>query len=215
MTVERRHVENKQSRVTVQRNESGPNKIVGYAAVFYREGQPGTEFRLWDDFYERIARGAFDRAISEKHDARGLFNHDMNHVLGRSSAGTLAYSADEVGLRYEIELPDTSTARDLLTSIERGDITGSSFAFIPSRTTWTEDEDRVIRTIEDLDLYDVGPVTFPAYEATSTGVRSSERNQIEQEVEDWRKSIRLERGKKLAKNARARAIELDNQETIR
>jgi HK97 family phage prohead protease len=81
---------------------------------------------------------------------------------------------DAKGLRYEIDVPDTQMGRDVVTMIGRGDLSGSSFAFIPKRVTWIEEETRLIRVLEDVQLYDTGPVTYPAYEATSTGLRAAE-----------------------------------------
>src|SRR5215475_2335681 len=73
----------------------------GFAAVFYKDGDPDTEYQLYPDLVERIAPGAFDRAVRED-DVRGLMNHDPNLLLGRTAAGTLKLSADATGLRYEI-----------------------------------------------------------------------------------------------------------------
>ena len=71
-------------------------------------------------------------------------------------------------------MPDTSYARDLMVSIERGDVTQSSFGFIVDRDRWEEDDEgRVIRTIETFrQLLDVSPVTFPAYPEADVGLRS-------------------------------------------
>lgn len=157
----------------VETREDGKRVIVGYGAVFYREGEPGTEYQLWTDLVERIAPTAFDRAIREAHDARGLFNHDPAWLLGRTTAGTMRLSVDGTGLRYEIDAPDTTMGRDVVTMIERGDLTGSSFAFVPTRRVWIEEAERTVSVIEDVDLYDTGPVTYPAYEATTTGLRAA------------------------------------------
>jgi HK97 family phage prohead protease len=120
--------------------------------------------------------GAFDRALKEKQDVRALFNHDDNQVLGRSKSGTLRMSVDSKGLKYEIDPPDTQLGRDLVTSIRRGDIDGSSFAFIVRGQKWNETtKDGVttyLREITDCDLMDVSPVTYPAYEQTSVAVRT-------------------------------------------
>jgi hypothetical protein len=146
--------------------------IRGYAAVFHREGDPGTEFRMMDDVAERIAPGAFDRTLKSA-DVRGAFNHDPSMILGRSSAGTLRLGTDARGLWYEIDPPDTTAGRDAMALIKRGDVSGSSFAFVPTSTTYSRaDDGTVIITRNDLDLIDVGPVTFPAYEGTSTGIRA-------------------------------------------
>ncbi len=118
---------------------------------------------------------AFDEVLSD--DVRGLFNHDPNFILGRSAAGTLSLSVDDKGLRYAITAPQTQTIRDLvLAPMMRGDITQSSFAFRVARDgeEWYEDEEGiVIREIHRFSrLYDVSPVTYPAYQAADSAVRS-------------------------------------------
>lgn len=150
--------------------------IVGYGAVFFRADDAGTEYQLWEDTFERIMPGAFDRALRED-DVRSMFNHDPNMILGRTSANTLLLSVDRIGLKYEVE-PDplSPVCQHVLASVRRGDVSGSSFMFIPTRTKWLEvmeGERRVwYREIEEVDLWEVGPVVFPAYAATTAGVRS-------------------------------------------
>lgn len=176
----------KAARVRIEKRGEGDDArecFVGYSAVFYREDDPGTEYWLWDDYVERIRPGCFDRALSEKHDARGLFNHDGSRLLGRVSNGTCILSVDDVGLRFEIPYdendPDHVTVRS---KIARGDLTGCSFAFSGADAEWEEldVEDELghtrtvyIRWLTDLNLHDVGPVTWPAYEATECGVRTA------------------------------------------
>lgn len=144
--------------------------VRGYGAVFNSLSEPMFGFR------EQIAPGAFDGCLGD--DVRALFNHDPNHILGRSIAGTLRLSIDERGLAYECDLPDTQAARDLAISIDRGDVSQSSFAFrvAPNGDTWDENEDGIIiRTITKMArLYDVSPVTYPAYPDTVTALRSQE-----------------------------------------
>lgn len=181
-----RHITSR--KVDIETRADGGKKIVGYGAVFYREGDAGTEYRLWSDMVERIKPQAFDRALSEGQDVRGLFNHESARILGRTASGTMRLSVDSVGLKYEIDLPDTQEARDLATLIARGDITGSSFAFGANKTEWEDRSDGLsIRSLVDVDLYDVGPVTYPAYEATSTAVRSAKRDFLISEREQYRK----------------------------
>ena len=151
--------------------------IVGYAAVFNQETVIGRYF----PFREVIAPGAFAEAIKTD-DVRALFNHDPNLVLGRNVAKTLRLEEDSTGLRYEIDLPDTTAARDVKTLIERGDVSGSSFAFeIVSSDDEEWDDSPVkdgklpLRTIKKMSLYDVSPVTYPAYEGTSVSARSAEQ----------------------------------------
>lgn len=160
--------------VTVETREDGKRVIVGYASVFHRSEDAGTEYELWPGAKERIGRAAFDRALKEKHDARGLFNHDPSLILGRVGAGTVRLSVDSLGLRYEIDPPDTQAGRDMLVSLARGDVTGSSFAFIVRKELWILGRDTAegdVRMILDVDLLDVSPVTYPAYEAASSGLR--------------------------------------------
>lgn len=177
--------------VRIEKRADGTPQIVGYGAVFYRANDPGTEYELWRNVVERVASQAFASALSRPDDVRGLFNHDPNFVLGRSAAGTMRLSVDERGLRYEIDPPDTQQARDLMASIERGDITGSSFSFSVNKESWSTPADGglEVRTIEDVTLYDVGPVTFPAYEATTTGTRGKaigEHQEARRAYDGWR-----------------------------
>lgn len=143
-------------------------RLTGYAAVFYR-GAPEQEFRIAPQLVERISAGAFDRALRED-DVRALFNHDANLILGRKSAGTLRLSVDERGLKYEIDA-GTKLGRQVVESVERGDITGASFGFEVEDEQFAGREP-IVRTIRSVKLYDVGPVTFPAYSATEAEVRS-------------------------------------------
>jgi hypothetical protein len=140
-------------------------RIVGHAAVFDREADIGG----W--FIESVAPGAFRRAIVED-DVRALFNHDANLVLGRNRAGTLKLAEDEVGLAIEISPPDTQVARDLVVSLERGDISQMSFGFRVLRQEWDETGDLLKRRLLEVELYDVSPVTFPAYTQTDVGLRT-------------------------------------------
>lgn len=146
-------------------------RIVGYAAVFY-DGSDDTQFRLWDGAVERIDRGAFDRAMSERQDVVALFNHDPNVPLGRRAAGTLALRVDDVGLHYTIDVGQSQQANDVRDSVERGDVRGSSFSFYVRSEKWDEDKDGDVRTLLSVDVVDVGPVVFPAYGGTSAEAAS-------------------------------------------
>lgn len=154
----------------VRSNEADePPKITGYAAVFNKDS---------DDlggFIERIKPGAFKKALPAS-DTRALFNHDTNYPLGRVSAGTLRLKEDKDGLFMEIDPPDTQYARDLMVSIERGDVREQSFGFTVVSDTWEDiDKDVARRTINEVgELFDVSPVVFPAYPDTDVAVRSLE-----------------------------------------
>lgn len=142
--------------------------ITGYAAVFNEETDLGY-------FREVVKPGAFKRAIKDGQDVRALWNHDPNYILGRTKSGTLKLEEDKRGLRIEITPPRTNFADDLIESIRRGDVDQMSFAFTAVEETWTERKDEpALRELIDVNLYDISPVTYPAYDTTSVGVRSAE-----------------------------------------
>jgi HK97 family phage prohead protease len=138
--------------------------ITGYAA----------RFNVWSEdlgfFKEKIRAGAFSKTIGES-DVRCLFNHNPDLVLGRSKNGTLELSEDNKGLVYSCKLPDTTYARDLQVSIERGDVTQNSFGFTTVKDEWNERGDK--RELVEVRLFDVSPVTYPAYPQTDVKVRSA------------------------------------------
>lgn len=213
MEMERRTISSELSRLEI-REDGQPPRIEGYGAVYFRAGDPGTEYRLWADTYERIMPGAFDEAV--KADVRSLFNHDPNIILGRNrgNAATLRLTSDSTGLRYSVEPPQTALIRDqVLEPIRRGDVSGSSFMFRPTKVTWVE-EDRDGRTVDvrelhAVELFEVGPVTFPAYEATSTGVRSEERSAIESERREHRERRQIDLQQEAARQRKIRETEAE------
>lgn len=150
----------------VEKRDGKPSLILGYPAKFNKLSQ-----RMWG-MREMIMPGAFKRTLAEGADVRGLLNHDPNYVLGRNKAGTMRLSEDKVGLRMEIDAPDTQWARDLMTSIDRGDISQGSFRFRTVTDNWRMQDGETIRELHDVDLMDASVVTFPAYEDTDIGVRS-------------------------------------------
>jgi uncharacterized protein len=149
----------------VRGGEGEPKTLRGHAAVFDSPTEIGR-------FTEVVKPGAFRNAIAEGQDVRALFNHDPNHVLGRTRAGTVRLTEDATGLAVEIDPPDTQAARDVLTLVKRGDVTGMSFAFTPREGGSRRSGD--VRELTDLNLYDVSVVTYPAYEAASVALRSLE-----------------------------------------
>lgn len=182
----------------IETRADGKPVIVGYGAVFHRADDPGTQYELWRDTIERVSPKAFDQAMKRKDDTRALFNHDMNHVLGRTTAGTMRLSVDATGLRYEIDPPDTETGRSVVESIKRGDVSGSSFSFSVDKESWEARDGKQIRTIESVTLFDVGPVTFPAYASASTSVRSEgDIDAAKKAYEHWQTSIREHRLREL------------------
>lgn len=168
--MEKRKYVNTGVRVLPRATDDKPATITGIAALYY-DGTPNSEFDFYGHFTERIMPGAFDRAIRED-DVRALFNHNENLILGRTRAGTLRLSSEPTGLGYSVDVPDTSAGRDVATSIERGDVTGSSFSFIATDSRWLKVDEVDIREIISVRLLDVSPVTYPAYENTSVGMKS-------------------------------------------
>ena len=149
--------------------EEGPesgNTLAGYAAVFNADSED------LGGFVETIDPAAFNRSLAAGADVRALINHDSNLVLGRSTSGTLRLSTDEIGLRFEVDLPETSYARDLKVSMERGDISQCSFMFQVVKDEWVSRDGIARRRLLDVDLMDVSVVTFPAYPQTTAGVRA-------------------------------------------
>jgi hypothetical protein len=168
---ERRYIPLEALHIEIREDGDGPKTLSWYAAVFDSLSEDLGGFR------ERIHRRAFSKAL-ERDDVRGLINHDPNQILGRTSTKTLRLHVDNAGLHANVALPDTSYARDLIVNVRNGNITGGSFAFLPTKDDWAletiEEVEWVVRTVKELRLYDVSPVTFPAYPATegSASLRS-------------------------------------------
>lgn len=152
---------------------SAPGTLTGYAAVFDSRSEVMQDW-WYGAFREQINPGAFAGAI-ERDDVRCLQDHLSHIVLGRNTAGTLRLSEDDTGLAIENDLPDTQAARDLSTLMRRGDVNQMSFAFrvINGAEEWSEDADGMpLRQINEVRLYDVSVVTYPAYTATSAQARA-------------------------------------------
>lgn len=167
-------VEDTELRVTDDENP----KIIGYPARYNKWSLDLGGFR------EKIQKGAFDEAL-EKSDVRALKNHDPNLLLGRTASGTLALKTNAWGLVSEIDPPNTTTGKDTIEEIRRKDITGMSFSFTTAEDDWKYLEDSSVeRTIIKVgELFDVGPVTYPAYPDTSVAVRSMSEHQKKFEKE--------------------------------
>jgi HK97 family phage prohead protease len=156
------------------RSDGSTLRISGYASVYNRETVIAGLFR------ERIAPGAFAAALEGTDDVRALFNHDPNILLGRTKSGTLKLSEDKKGLRYEIALdPSDPDSQRVHSKIKRGDVDGSSFGFTVENDDdmdWGESPTKrgelPLVTIRKVTLFDVSPVTFPAYPQTSVTARS-------------------------------------------
>lgn len=168
--------------------ENMPKEIGGIAAVINSVTDLGY-------FEEVIEKGAFDNALSKDYDIRCLFNHEAELILGRTKANTCNVFVNGDGNLEYTWVPDyeNPTHMSVVRSIMRGDITQSSFAFTIKEQKWSESTKygsmgkRTITMIED--LYDVSPVTYPAYADTEADARSivALRDQ-EQEIEEAKRS---------------------------
>ena len=158
--------------VSTRAADTGPGQFVGHPAVFNSRTDIGDPM-TWG-FREEVAPGAFDRALDEEQDVRALVDHNPSMLLGRTASGTLRLAVDKTGLVSENDLPNTSVGRDASVLLDRGDITQMSFAFDVKAQRWEDLPDGTeLRTILDVDLYDVSLVTFPAYTETDAALRSS------------------------------------------
>lgn len=142
--------------------------IGGHAAVFnkYSANLGG--------FIEEVDPAAFNKTLQES-DVRCLWNHAPSDLLGRNVAGTLELETDNIGLAYRCQVPDTTTGRDVVILVGRGDVTQSSFGFRTISDDWYYNaEDFLVRRLLEVQLFDVSPVTYPAYlDADSTLVRAA------------------------------------------
>jgi len=175
--------------------------VVGYGAVFNSMSNDLGGFR------EFISPNAFEGRLED--DVRFLVNHDANLILARTTNGTLRLSVDEKGLRYEADMPNTSTARDLMELLKNGTISQSSFAFTVEEDSWEVKDGMNIRTIDKVSqLYDVSSVTYPAYNQASSAValrsleewKSKEENTEGIKEEDLKKRSLNEMRLKILKN---------------
>lgn len=146
-------------------------RLEGYAAVF---DSPSEDL---GGFIEYVRAGAFANSLrSNTADPLALVHHLPHLVLGRKSAGTLRLAEDTRGLHFEVEPPDTQTARDLLVSIERGDIRGCSFGFSvrSGGDRWDLKGDQVVRELLDVELREITITATPAYPDTEVARRALE-----------------------------------------
>lgn len=190
----------------------GKRKVRGYAAVF---GKRSSNLGYGDhQLFEIIEKGAFDDVL--KDDVRALFNHDSNLILARSrdGEGTLTIGSDDTGLWYEFEAPDTQAGRDLIVSLQRGDVDQSSFAFSLEKggqkfeEKHDEDKTVVVRTITKVSrLYDVSPVTYPAYPDATVALRGLEEFRAEKKP-DENEDLKSERDRR---ERRIRLLQLSSR----
>lgn len=179
--------------------DNSDSKVAGLGIIY----DQWTE--LWPGYREKINKGAVKMADVVK----SYFNHDPDKVLSTTGSNpALSLKEAETGLEYVSPIPPTSYGKDLQVNLERGNVKGSSFSFSIPRggDKWWEDDDGVTyREIKELVLYEIGPVTDPAFIQTTAALRSAK-----DALEEWRKSqpppVPVAR---LIRERRQRLLELD------
>ena len=171
--------------VEVRSTEDGARTLTGHFAVFNEWTEINSMYE--GRFLERIAPGAFKKTFQENRSGiKVLFDHGHDPSIGNKPLGPIrSLTEDERGASYEVDLLDTSYVRDLLPALEAG-LLGASFRFRvmredfdnePARSEWNPNG-LPERTIREAKVMEFGPVTFPAYQGATAGVRSTTDDQI-------------------------------------
>jgi len=188
--------------VEIRKSENGEGEekteqrfVSGLGAVF------GVEQKIWDGFYETIRAGAFDDSLKSGDVIKSYFNHDANQVLATtSSTPKLELKSDSEGLHFEAPIPPTTYGEDLTVNLERGNVAGASFSFtIDEDIMIIDEEDNYRREIVKATLYEVGPVTNPAYEMAEVGLRDkdSSMEEFRARIEKQKDEERSDKGSSL------------------
>lgn len=178
----------------IRKTENDKNVIGGYAAKFEQLSEDLGGFR------EKIRKGAFSKSLGER-GVLAFWNHNSDIVLGNTDNNTMKVWEDEVGLRFELEMPDTNSGDDAFKIIKRGDAKGVSFGFRTDVDEWDEtNRNDIIRTLIDVRLYEVSPTSMPAYPQTNVSVRSLEEHRNEVEQKEVIMKSNIERAGKLRMN---------------
>jgi uncharacterized protein len=157
--------------IEIRESEGGTRTISGYAVKWEMKSHA---MGWWTRFKEQFKKGAFTESLIQD-DQRALWSHDTSQVLGRTKNGTLRLFEDEVGLRFELDLPDTTLGEDVYKTIKRGDVDGVSFGFQMQKQEWDEsDPDNIVRSVTKAKLLEISPVAFPAYPDSQVSARSND-----------------------------------------
>ncbi len=167
--------------IEIREGEDGKRTITGYAVKWEMKSHAMGYFRR---FKEQFKKGAFTESLSND-DQLALWSHNTSQVLGRTKNGTLRLYEDEVGLRFELDLPNTTLGNDAYETIKRGDVDGVSFGFRKVKDEWDEtDPDNIIRSVTKAKLLEISPVAFPAYPDSQVSARSHDpyKEHVEERV---------------------------------
>jgi len=156
------------NKIEIREDDDGNRTLSGYAVKWEKKSHV---LGYWRKFREQFKKGAFAESLG-KDDQRFLWSHDTGKVLGRTKNKTLRLSEDEIGLRFELDLPKTTLGNDTYESIKRGDVDGVSFGFqMISHEIEEPDDDLVLRTVTKAKLLEVSAVAFPAYPDSEVSAR--------------------------------------------
>ncbi len=163
------------------KTEDGKKKIRGHASVF---DSPSNN-PLWGDKKEIIGRSAFNKTLKENKDIKSLYNHNTDKVLGSLRAETMNINIDDTGLYFEIEPAEKlrSYEEDLIISLERGDISGCSFGFVPIKAHYETRNGHKYVVIDELKLLEISLTPFPAYDQADADFRNEEKSEEKNTIE--------------------------------
>ncbi|MGX8940530.1 HK97 family phage prohead protease [Symbiopectobacterium sp. Eva_TO] len=142
---------------------------------------------LFDEFVEQFAPYAFRDHLAAGQDVLALWEHDPKSLLGRTASGTLALHEDETGLHFALNPPDTQLGRDVLTMVERGDITGMSFGFRALKDYWNIARKPHVRTVQRAELKEITITSLPAYPESAVEIARRSLHQSAKNVADNRR----------------------------
>lgn len=189
--------------VSVEVREADDKKLIGGYVVEWEK----LSVELWG-FREKVHKGAFTKSL-QRNTVKALWNHNSDLVLGSTKNRTLKLWEDDRGLAFELDLPDTTAGKDALISVERGDVDGVSFGFSVTKDEWDHtDKDNVIRTLVEVDLHEISPTPFPAYEGHSAVGTRSAQDVYEAHANELQKDKLAE----VQRNAEARNRQLEIKE---
>lgn len=162
---DRKEIRAQVSGLTTREAGSTPG-LTGYAVKFDDVTNIGGQFD------EVVSRDAFNEV--DMGNVFALYNHDWNQPLAKTGKG-LELSVDEVGLRFNVDLPDTTLGRDLGELVRTGVIEGMSFGFTIADDEWEQRDGQPLRTINRIgELLEITVTPIPAYPTTEVGLRSLE-----------------------------------------
>ena len=171
-------------KMELREDEEGKRTLSGYAVKWGKKSHVLGYFRK---FREQFQKGAFADSL-QKDDQRFLWSHDPSKVLGRTKNNTLRLMEDSTGLRFELDLPETTLGEDTYKSIKRGDVDGVSFGFqMISHDLEEPDDDLPLRTVTKARLLEVSAVAFPAYPDSEVSARGYDP--IKEQFEEFRLKV--------------------------